>query len=427
MKVWIDVLGCPKNEADSSVVTELLIQKGYEIANDLEKADVAIINTCGFITAAKEESINEIFRVVQLKQKKAIKLIVHGCLVQRYLTELRNEIPEVDSFLGVVVPQKVVEAVEKPYDFVGLPQPIYDFSGRKMNDKPYAYVKIGDGCNRQCSFCAIPLIKGPLKNRTIEDVIKEVEFLVMNGKREIVLVSQDLTQYRDKSKTLLDLLYAIDRIKGNFWVRLLYLYPDGVTNELIGFVKNSHHFLHYFDIPIQHASPKILEKMHRSSNVKDLERKFLKIREAIKDAIIRTTVMVGFPGETKEDIEKLVEFMQKIKFDKLGAFVYSDEEGTPAHSLGQKIPETVAKKRYDRVMQVQKKISFEKNKKHVGKILDVMVESKESGVYIGRSYMDAPEIDGYVHFTSSKILKSGDVLKVKIKNWESYDLEGVGL
>ncbi len=427
MKVWIDVLGCPKNEADSLVIAELLTHSGYEIVDDLENADVAIVNTCGFIAAAKEESINEIFHVVKCKQKKPVRLIVHGCLVQRYMHELRSGIPEVDAYLGVVSPKKIVEAVEKSYDFVGTPQPTYEFSGRKIDDKPYAYVKVGDGCSRHCAFCAIPHIKGPLKNRSIGDIVKEAKFLVKSGKREIILVSQDLTQYHDEYKNLVHLTHAIDEINGDFWVRLLYLYPDGVTNELIEFVKHSRHFLHYFDIPIQHASPKILEKMHRNPDVKGLKAKFLKIKESIEDAILRTTVMVGFPGETDEDFEKLVNFMREIEFDRLGAFIYSDEEDTDAYSIKSKVPKIIAKKRYDRIMRIQEKISLSKNKNRIGKVLNVIVESGKDGIYIGRTYMDAPEIDGYVHFTSSKSLKSGDIARVKIEDYEFHDLEGVAL
>ncbi len=427
MKVWIDVLGCPKNEADSSVVAELLTKIGYEIVNDLEDADVAIVNTCGFIAAAKEESINEIFSVVKYKQDKPIKLIVHGCLVQRYMHELRDGIPEVDALLGVVSPEKVVEAVRKSYDFVGTPQPVYKFSGRKINDEPYVYVKVGDGCNRHCAFCAIPSIKGTLKNRSIEDILNEIKFLIKNGKREIVLVSQDLTQYHDGSKDLVDLVRAIDNVEGNFWVRLLYLYPDGVTDELIEFVKHSRHFLHYFDIPIQHASPKILEKMRRNPDVKRLKTMFSKIRGSIEDAILRTTVMIGFPGETDEEFKKLVEFMREIEFDRLGAFIYSNEEGTAAYSIEPKVSKAVARKRYNQVMKVQEKISLEKNKNRIGKVMDVIVEDGKDGIYLGRTYMDAPEIDGYVHFTSSKSLKSGDMIKVKVEDCEFYDLEGVAL
>ncbi len=423
MKVWIDVLGCPKNEADSSAIRALLIKRGHKIVEKPAQADVVVINTCGFITSAKEESVNEIFKMLNYKKRT----VVHGCLVQRYSKELRNGIPEVDAFLGVVTPEKVVEAVENPRDFVSDPAPVYRFMGRSCDDKPYAYLKIGDGCNRRCAFCAIPLMKGSLRNRKITDVVEEAKELIAMGKREIVLVSQDLTQYRDGDKGIVGLMKELDKINGDFWIRLLYLYPDGVNDELVDFVGHSHHFLHYFDIPIQHASSKILNAMSRNSNVNELRSKFLKIRDSIDDAILRTTVMVGFPSENDDDFKELLDFITDVEFDRLGAFIYSEEEGTDACSIEPKVSKQVAQKRYDNVMKTQREISFERNKKHVGKTFKTLVEGVEGESYYGRSYMDAPEIDGYVHFSSKKHLKIGDFVNVKIEDREFYDLEGVEL
>ncbi len=423
MKVWIDVLGCPKNEADSSAITALLIKRGHKIVEKPTQADVVIINTCGFITSAKEESVNEIFKMLNYKKRT----IVHGCLVQRYSKELRDGIPEVDAFLGVVNPEKVVEAVEDPRDFVSDPAPVYEFMGRSCDDKPYAYLKIGDGCNRRCAFCAIPLIKGSLRNREITDVVEETKELIAMGKREIVLVSQDLTQYRDGDKGIVELMKELDKIDGDFWIRLLYLYPDGVNDELIDFVKHSRHFLHYFDIPIQHASSKILSAMSRNPNVNELRSKFLKIRDSMDDAILRTTVMVGFPSESDNDFKELLNFITDVEFDRLGAFIYSEEEGTDACSIEPKVSKQVAQKRYDNVMKIQREISLKRNKEHVGKTFKTLVEGVEGEFYYGRSYMDAPEIDGYVHFSSKKHLKTGDLVNVKIEDCEFYDLEGVEL
>ncbi len=417
----MSVLGCPKNEADSSVVAAILKKRGHTVVNTPERADAMVVNTCGFIEEAKEESINEIFDLL----KYGKKVIVHGCLVQRYFRDLRREIPEVSSFLGVVEPQKVVEAVEKSGDYLSTPNPVYNFSVRNLDDKPYAYLKVGDGCNRKCAFCAIPSFKGPLKNRKVEDILKEAEFLISNGKKEIVLVSQDLTQYEDEDKDLVDLLSALDKIKGDFWIRLLYLYPDGVSEKLVKFVKNSEHALHYFDVPIQHASEKILKAMNRNPDVQALREKFKLIRKTIDDVTLRTTAMVGFPTEDDDDFKRLMDFVQEIEFDRLGTFMYSDEEGTLAYALKPKVSFDVMKQRYDELMDYQRDASLERNAKYVGKKFKVLVEGIQEGMYYGRTYMDAPEIDGYVHFSSNRELKVGEFVEVKITDFEFYDLEGV--
>jgi|UniRef100_A0A7V3VTB9 ribosomal protein S12 methylthiotransferase len=424
MRIWMDTLGCPKNEADSDVIKSLLIGKGYEVVEELLDADLAIINTCAFISDAKEESVNEIFNVINGREKKSLKIIVHGCLVQRYFKELRGQIPEVDSFLGIVSPEKVVEAVKNIQDLFEPPDPVYKFLGRTIDDKSYAYVKIGDGCDRRCTFCAIPNIKGPLKNRDFEEIIKEIRYLVDHGKKEIILVSQDLTNYSYGGKNLIDLLRKIDDIDGDFWVRLLYLYPDGVSDDLVEMIRNSKKILHYFDIPLQHASEKILKFMNRTPSIQDVERKLLTIREKIPDAILRTTFIVGFPGEDEDDFEKLMKFVRQIQFDRLGAFIYSDEEGTGAFVLIPKVRKDVAKRRISKLMNLQKEISFSKNERLMGKKMKVIVDEVDEDLYTGRTYMDAPEIDGYVHFNSSKSLKVGDFVQVRIESYEFYDLEG---
>lgn len=424
MRIWMDTLGCPKNEADSDVIKSLLIGKGYEVVEELLDADLAIINTCAFISDAKEESVNEIFNVINGREKKSLKIIVHGCLVQRYFKELRGQIPEVDSFLGIVSPEKVVEAVKNIQDLFEPPDPVYKFLGRTIDDKSYAYVKIGDGCDRRCTFCAIPNIKGPLKNRDFEEIIKEIRYLVDHGKKEIILVSQDLTNYSYGGKNLIDLLRKIDDIDGDFWVRLLYLYPDGVSDDLVEMIRNSKKILRYFDIPLQHASEKILKFMNRTPSIQDVERKLLTIREKIPDAILRTTFIVGFPGEDEDDFKKLMEFVRQIQFDRLGAFIYSDEEGTGAFVLIPKVRKDVAKRRISKLMNLQKEISFSKNERLIGKKMKVIVDEVDEDLYTGRTYMDAPEIDGYVHFNSSKSLKVGDFVQVRIESYEFYDLEG---
>jgi len=420
----MDVLGCPKNEADSDVIKAILMERGHEIVNDLEDANVAVINTCAFVSDAKKESIDEIFDVIKFRKNKAFKIIVHGCLAQRYFKALKAQIPEVDAFLGVVSPQRVAEAVENFSEFYGSPEPIYGFLGRVSTDTPYAYVKIGDGCDRKCTFCAIPSIKGPLKNRNYEDILKEVEFLVKIGKKEIILVSQDSTGYAYGGKTLTDLLLDMDDIPGDFWIRLLYLYPDGVNEALIETIAKSRKILHYFDIPVQHASESILKMMKRNPDIKLLEDKIAYIREHIPDAIFRTSFITGFPSETDEDFEKILNFLGNVKFDRVGVFIYSDEEGTVAHGLLPKVKKIVAQSRFESIMDFQREINLQKNRSLVGKKFKVIVEGIEDGTYVGRTYMDAPEIDGAIHFSSANKVEMGEFVDVVVKSYEFYDLEG---
>ncbi|MGC9213924.1 30S ribosomal protein S12 methylthiotransferase RimO [Athalassotoga sp.] len=424
MKVWMDVLGCPKNEADSDVVKAILMGRGHEIVDDLEDANVAVINTCAFVSDAKKESIDEIFDVIKFRKNKSFKIIVHGCLAQRYFKALKVQIPEVDAFLGVVSPQRVADAVENFSEFYGSPEPVYGFLGRTSTDTPYAYVKIGDGCDRKCTFCAIPSIKGPLKNRDYEDILKEVEFLVKTGKKEIILVSQDSTGYADGGKTLIDLLLDMDNIPGDFWIRLLYLYPDGVNEALVETIAKSRKILHYFDIPVQHASERILKMMKRNPDVKLLEDKISYIRERIPDAIFRTSFITGFPSENDEDFEKILNFLGDVKFDRVGVFIYSDEAGTVAHGLLPKVKKTVAQSRFEGIMDFQREINIQKNKSFVGKQFKVIVEGIEDGMYVGRTYMDAPEIDGAIHFSSANKVEMGEFANVAVKSYEFYDLEG---
>ncbi|MGC9212139.1 MAG: 30S ribosomal protein S12 methylthiotransferase RimO [Athalassotoga sp.] len=424
MKIWIDVLGCPKNEADSESLEAILVNKGHEIVKDLEDADVAVINTCAFVSDAKKESVDEILDLVNYKNQKDIKVVVHGCLTQRYFKEIRKEIGEIDAILGVVPPLRIAQAIEDLEDFNGPPQPVYEFLGRIIGEKPYAYVKIGDGCDRKCAFCAIPSIKGPLKNRGYDDILEEINFLVRNGKKEIILVSQDSTSYAYKGKNFIDLLKAIDDIEGDFWIRLLYLYPDGVNEDLVMTVANSKKILHYFDIPLQHASAKILKLMRRNPDIESVKRKISFIRSKMPDAIFRTAFIVGFPQEEEADFEELLQFIDEMKFDRVGAFVYSDEEGTESYTLNPKVKKSVARLRFDRLLERQQEISLERNRKLVGMNFKTLVEGFENGMYFGRTYMDAPEIDGLVYIPSSKPVKIGSFVNVKVKSFEFYDLEG---
>ncbi|KAF2956149.1 30S ribosomal protein S12 methylthiotransferase RimO [Marinitoga sp. 38H-ov] len=429
-KVHILTLGCPKNEADMDVLKGIFISKGYEITENPEESDIAIVDTCGFIEPAKEESINEIFNFVALRDKNPnMKIIPIGCLVERYYDELKKELTEVDGLIGVVPPAKIVDAIENKNYFFKLEKPydVYNCDFRVVPNKPYAYIKIADGCNRKCAFCSIPYFKGEPVSREIEDIKKEAEFLIKNGIKEIVLVSQDNTLYGVdlyKKQALPELLKEINAIEGDFWIRVMYLHPDFINDEIIDSINNLDKVVKYFDIPMQHGSDNVLTLMGRVRKTDQLKDIIKKIRKN-KDAIIRTTIIVGFPGETDEDFEELLDFVDEIEFDRLGAFTYFDEEGTPSYLLPNKVNDKIKEKRLEELMELQKEISYEKLERFVGKKLKVLVEEYENGVYIGRAYTDAPEIDGNIFFKSNIDLKIGEFVSVKIINSSEYDLEGV--
>lgn len=437
MKLYIVVLGCPKNEADFSLFKYHLKSLGHEIVDELEQADGVVINTCGFIVDAKQESIDTILEFVQYKkQNPDFKIFVTGCLVQRYPKELPIELPEVDSWFGVIPPKVLAENIGKMEKYITDPIAIYEFEGREDNEMPYAYVKIADGCDRACTFCTIPKFKGGFVSRKIEDIVAEVKHLVYNGKREIILVAQDTTGYGVDlygKQMLPELLKKINSIEGNFWVRVMYMHPDHVTDEIIESFSHPK-VLKYFDIPIQHGSSNVLKLMGRTKTVEELEKLFGKIRSAYPNAVLRTSIIVGFPGETKNDFEQLLDFVRTVEFDRLGAFIYSDEEDASSYKLPGKVPSQTAQRRLDSLMEEQAEISLLRNQRMVGKVLDVLVEEEVNGVLIGRSYMDAPEIDGNVFFTkvSNEEKVNFDELKaylykfvkVKITQADTYDLEG---
>ncbi|MCX7654592.1 MAG: 30S ribosomal protein S12 methylthiotransferase RimO [Fervidobacterium sp.] len=424
MKLYIVVLGCPKNEADFSLVKYHLKSIGYEIVDDLDEADGVVIDTCGFIIDAKQESIDTILEFVERKKRKpGFKVFVTGCLVQRYPKELPLEIPEVDGWFGVIPPKLLAERLEKTKKYITDPIAIYDFEGREDDEIPYAYVKIADGCDRACTFCTIPKFKGGFVSRKIEDIESEVRYLISNGKKEVVLVAQDTTGYGVDiygKQMLPELLNRLSNLEGNFWIRVMYMHPDHVTDEIIeGFAPKK--VLKYFDIPVQHGSDKILKLMGRNKGTRELEELFDKIRQLYPEAVLRTSIIVGFPGEKKEDFEQLLEFIRSVEFDKLGAFVYSDEEDAASYNLPDKVSLKVAQKRLDTLMEVQAEISFMRNQRLVGKIIDVLIEEEANGVLIGRGYMDAPEIDGNVF---AKGNGTNRFVKVKVTEADTYDLEG---
>ncbi|SHH57908.1 30S ribosomal protein S12 methylthiotransferase RimO [Thermosipho atlanticus] len=424
MNFYVEVLGCPKNIADCAILKAKLKKYGHNVVEDIERADAIIIDTCGFILESKKESIEEILVNIERKKfDKEFKVFVKGCLVQRYGKELEKEIPEVDGWFGVVTPEEIAKNIGKRSLISKNPEPVYEFEDRIDEDVQYAYVKIADGCDRACAFCTIPLFKGSFKSRKIEDIVKEVETLVKRGKKEIILVAQDTTGYGVDlygEQALSKLLKSLNDIEGDFWLRVLYMHPDHITDEIIEAFSYSK-VLKYFDIPVQHGSDRILKLMNRTKDSKELKKLILKIRDKYPNAVIRTSIIVGFPGETEKDFEKLIKFVQEVRFDRLGAFLYSDEEEAISYNLPNKVAEDVAQERLDLLMEIQSTISFEKNNKLIGKVFDVLFDDEEYGVLVGRTYMDSPEIDGNV-FVKGKFKKGFH--RVRITFADLYDLEG---
>lgn len=457
MKVGFVSLGCSKNLVDTEKTIAIFHKEGYTIVNQPEEADIIIINTCGFIESAKEEAINTILEMAEYKKEKCKYLIVMGCLVERYREELEKEIPEVNLWIKYseydslwrqirdmlekaqrnecVSKDKTMqkERIKKSVDNVNndIENPRFlDFMDRVITTgEDYAYLKIADGCSNRCTYCAIPYIRGPQTSRKMEDIIKEAEKLADEGYKEIILIAQDTTKYgidiygEPKISELLAKLSKIDNIE---WIRFLYAYPETIDDKLIQVIKENDKVCKYFDIPIQHIANDVLKRMNRQSDGASIRKLIQKLRKEIPDVIIRTTVMVGFPGETKENFEELYEFIKEAKFDKLGCFAYSKEEGTPAARLKEQIHPMTKKSRYHKIMSLQQKISKENLQKQMGKNLKILIEDKsfDNRYYIGRSYMDVPEIDGqiYIKAKENQILQSGDFVESKVIGIEDYDL-----
>ena len=425
-KVGIVSLGCMKNLVDSENILGLFDRNGYEITNDPRNADIIVINTCGFIESSKKESIENILEMIQYGKK----VVVNGCLAERYLEDLRKEIPEVDLYIPIREYSHFNEklfVLDKDID----PAIGVDDGYRVVSTGPYsAYLKIGEGCDNRCSYCAIPIIRGGFVSRDYDAIIKEAQDLADNGIKEVIVLEQDTTKYgidfKDKKVNIVDLLYGLLAIKGLEYIRLLYLYPDEITDELIELMGKEKRLTPYFDVPIQHSETHILKDMYRRGDKEFLINLFNKIRNKVPNAILRTTVMVGFPGESEEDVDRLIEFMNLVKFDHLGAFTYSQEEGTPAASFDNQIDEDIKKKRLARVMKAQQKISYSLNKKHVNEIMEGLVIGRdEHGNYLLRSYWNAPDdVDGKIFFTSNRELHNGDDVRVKITGAFVYDLMG---
>ncbi|MGJ8455756.1 30S ribosomal protein S12 methylthiotransferase RimO [Pseudothermotoga sp. U03pept] len=428
MRIGLKILGCPKNEADCDVLEAILRSRGHQIVRNVDQAEVVIIDTCGFIESAKRESIDEIIDFVNYKKDHSFFLCVKGCLVQRYGDILRSEIPEVDAWYGVLSPLQIAEAIEKRVRFlIAEPQTVYGESIRSCRGS-FAYVKIADGCNRSCTFCAIPSFKGKFRSRNVEVIETEVRNLVHNGVREIILVAQDTTAYGLDlygKPSLPYLLEKLSSIEGEFRVRVMYLHPDHIDDGIVQAILSLEKILPYFDMPVQHGSDEILKRMGRIRTSDELLELIGKIKQANADAAIRTSVIVGFPGETDEDFERLLSFLKKARFDRVGSFIYSDEEGTAASLIEQKVPVEVATERYEELLILQGQIAYESLSRLIGRTLNVLVEGSQRNKYIGRSHFDAPEIDGNVFIKKTQKISLPAYHKVKITNVSEYDMEGV--
>ena len=443
MKLYIETMGCPKNFNDSESIGGIWESTGMSLTDDPAEADAILVNTCGFINDAKQESIGCIFdmaRFIDESEKQAPDhekkiLIVSGCLSQRYGKELADEMPEVDIFLGVNDYEKLPQLVKeyrkgkRLQAFSCQPDAFYEFSARKIKDNPYSMtLRIAEGCNNCCAYCVIPQIRGAYRSRPMENIIEEAELLASKGCREIILIAQDVTEYGTDiygRLMLPELLRKLCRVDGIRWIRLMYCYEDKITDELIEVMASEEKICDYIDIPLQHVSDGVLSAMNRHSTTESIKDTLGRLRAAMSDIHIRTTLITGFPGETEEEFEELLEFVEETRFERLGVFAYSREEGTVAGDMENQIDEDVKTMRADAIMRRQLDISREINESKVGDTMTVMVDgTDEDGAYLGRTVYDAPEIDNTVIFTSDEELVPGDMVQVKITDAFDYDLVG---
>jgi len=433
--ISIVTLGCSKNEIDSKIMTGILKKHNYRITNSLDEADIIVINTCGFIDAAKEESIETIWEMIRYKEEGKCKyIILAGCLAERYYKELLEEIDQVDGIIGTGNIKDIVNLInrlengEKSIVYTKNINESYIEDIPRQNFKTTEYVKISEGCNNFCTYCIIPKLRGKYRSRKIEDIVKEVEYLVENGVKEIILIGQNTADYgidiygEYKLSTLLDRLNEIKQLK---WIRLLYLYPDHIDEKLISSIKNNDKVLKYLDMPLQHINNRILKRMNRKTTKEEITKLISTLREEIPDIIIRTTFIVGFPGEDEDSFNELYEFVKDTKLDRIGVFTYSREEGTPAYNFKNQVDEEIKNFRRDRIMELQSSISYELNRRKLDRIYEVLIEDvEEDGLYIGRTYMDSPEIDGVYYVKSDEKLEIGQFVKAKTVDFLEYDLIG---
>ncbi len=436
-KIALESLGCSKNLVDAEVMLGILKNNGYRLTSDFEQADVIIVNTCGFIESAKEESINTILELAEYKKTGNLKiLIMSGCLAQRYSEEMKNEIEEIDAIVGTASYSKIAEIIKRlseekniieldELDFV------YDETLPRYTTTPsyMAYLKIAEGCDNNCTYCIIPKLRGKYRSRELESIIKEAKELVKNGVKELVVIAQDTTRYGIdiyKEQKLSHLLKELAKIEDLKWIRVMYSYPEELNKETINVIKENNKICAYFDMPIQHCNNRILKLMNRRTTKEEIKSKIELIRKEIPKACIRTSIIVGFPSETKEEFEELKEFVKEVKFDRLGVFAYSQEEGTAAAKLEKQVDEEIKNTRRYELMLVQQEVSLNNNQSKIGDVYEVLIEEKlEDNVYIGRTYQDAYEIDGVVYVNTDKKLDIGQFVNVKINDALEYDLMGV--
>ena len=437
MKILFISLGCDKNLADSEEMLGLLTANGHEIVDSEEEADAIVINTCCFIHDAKEESVNTILEMAEYKKSGTCKaLIVTGCMAQRYKEEITQEIPEVDAVLGTTSYGDIVKALNE----VQAGNVFQEF--RDINELPedcghrvittgghFGYLKIAEGCDKHCTYCIIPSLRGKFRSVPEERLLKQAEYMASQGVRELILVAQETTVYGTDlygKKTLHLLLKKLCQIRGIRWIRVLYCYPEEIYDELIQVMKAEPKICHYLDLPIQHASDKILRRMGRRTSKQQLIDIITKLRREIPDIVLRTSLITGFPGETEEDHQELMEFVDEMEFDRLGVFTYSPEEGTPAETMEGQVPEEVKEARRDEIMELQQEISLDKGNDRIGQEVLVMIEGKVSGesAYIGRTYGDAPKVDGYIFVQTGELLVTGDFAKITVTGALEYDLIG---
>ncbi len=435
-RIGVISLGCPKNLVDSEIMLGLLKGAQYEIVNDKENADVLIVNTCGFIESAQQESINTILEMAKEKEKGCEVLIVTGCMAERYREKILDLIPEVDAVLGTGNYKDIAEVINKAYNgektvlYGKLDETDYlDEERVTSTQKHTTYLKIAEGCDNYCTYCIIPSLRGKYRSRKMESLIKEANILANNGTKELILVAQDTTRYGVDlygEKKLPELIREISRIDGIEWIRLLYCYPEEITDELIDEIANNKKVCKYIDIPIQHASDNILKTMGRRGTAEQTRDILNKLKERVPEIAIRTSLIVGFPGETEQDFEELKEFVEQFEFDRLGVFTYSKEEGTPAYKMKNQIKKHIKLQRQKQLLSLQNEVSTKKNMLRLGNTYKAIVEGiADDGIfYFGRTQFEAPEIDGIIYFTSPEPLNIGTFVDVKILNAEDYDLIG---
>lgn len=431
-KILFISLGCDKNLVDSEMMLGLLAERGYGFTDDEAEADIVVINTCCFINDAKQESIDTILEIAELKKTGAIKILaVTGCLAQRYKEEIQKEIPEVDIIIGTAAIDEIADALDefgnryKSLDTA----PLTDTKRLITTGGHFAYLKIAEGCNKHCTYCIIPKVRGNYRSVPLESLVKEASDLVEGGVRELILVAQETTIYGTDlygKKMLPELLHRLCGIEGLVWLRLLYCYPEEIDDELIRTIKAEPKICHYLDLPIQHGCDKVLKRMGRKTDSHELVEIIGKLRKEIPDICIRTTLITGFPGETDEDHQKLMDFVELMKFDRLGVFPYSQEEDTPAAAMPDQIPDEIKEERLSELMELQQGIAFDTALSMEGRLMDAMIEGKiaDEDIYVARTYKDAPDVDGLLFVNTARELMTGDFVKVRVTGANEYDLIG---